>query len=183
MKQVIAILVSALLMTPGVSLGQVSDLQTVSYVDLSQYAGRWYQISRNPLPFEPLDCACAQQTLLPTNDGRISVHNSCNIETPQGPFSDIRGFATVADPVSNAKFTVDLGLPKLGNYWIIDLASDYKWAVVSDPTRASLYILSKTPEMSEVDYFTVLMSVVAINNVDISKLRITSQVNCKYPPM
>lgn len=53
-----------------------TDLQTVSFVELSKYAGRWYQIARNPLKFEPLECACAQQTLLPAENGKISVYNS-----------------------------------------------------------------------------------------------------------
>ena len=54
-----------------------AELQTVPYVDLSQYAGRWYQIARNPLPFEG-DCYCSQQTLTGLPDGRVGVFNSCN---------------------------------------------------------------------------------------------------------
>ncbi len=39
-----------------------APLETVPFVDVKSYLGTWYQIARNPLPFEG-DCACSQQTL------------------------------------------------------------------------------------------------------------------------
>jgi apolipoprotein D and lipocalin family protein len=43
-----------------------------------------------------------------------------------------------------------------GDYWIIDLDPDYQWAVVSEPQREYLWILSRTPEMPAVTYQTLL---------------------------
>ncbi len=67
-----SILLSLIVMA---SLPSMADLQTVPSVDLTQYAGRWYQIARNPLVFEG-DCYCSQQTLTALNDGRVGVFNS-----------------------------------------------------------------------------------------------------------
>jgi apolipoprotein D and lipocalin family protein len=156
-----------------------SDLQTVSFVDPLQYVGRWYQISHNQLAFEPNNCMCAQQTLGINPNGTVSVYNSCTQDSPNGKMNEIRGFAVNDDPQTNSKFTVDFGLPHKGKYWIIGLAQDYSWAVVSDPSRLSLYILSKTPFMSPESYQKALSE--AALQVDTSKLKITDQKDCVYP--
>ncbi|MFN7728797.1 MAG: lipocalin family protein [Bdellovibrio sp.] len=157
-------------------------LETVASVDVSRYAGRWYQISRNPLPFEPLDCACAQQTLTGLPNGVVGVYNSCNRGGSSGPMIEIRGTATSNDPVSNAQFTVDFGLPQKGQYWIIGLDRDYRWAVVSDPSLRSLYILSKTPILEQAQYELALAE--AAKQVPLDKLVSTVHDEaCSYPAM
>jgi len=39
-----------------------------------------------------------------------------------------------------------------GDYWVIGLADDYRWAVVGDPSREYLWILSRTPSISDEAY-------------------------------
>jgi apolipoprotein D and lipocalin family protein len=156
-----------------------TELQTVAFVDVNQYLGRWYQIARNPLPFEPLDCSCAQQTLSLNPQGEVEVYNSCNAGSSEGPLQGIRGKAFSQDTKSNSKFTVDFNLPVLGQYWIIALADDYSWAVVSDPDRRSLYVLSKTPQLDLQSYTLALAE--ASLQVSLGKLKVTEQINCTYP--
>ncbi len=165
--------------SPSPAQPQPPPLQTVPYVDVAKYLGTWYQISRVVLPFEG-DCACAQQTLgLDTARGVVTVYNSCNDKTPQGRLREIRGFATNDDPQSNSKFTVDFGLPQTGKYWIVALGANYEYAVVSDPDRKSLYILSKTPELDPTLYQEALNK--ASMQLDISRLVSTQQKGCSYP--
>lgn len=159
---------------------ELEELKTVPYVDVSRYLGRWYQISRNPLPFEG-DCACAQQTLSANADGTVGVYNSCNDKTPDGVLREIRGFAVNDDAESNSKFTVDFFLPQKGKYWIIGLDSDYRYAVVSDPSRRSLYILSKTPFLAP-DLFAKAVRTAEVQ-IDTSKLLSTEHYGCSYPPL
>ncbi len=156
-------------------------VETVEYVDLNQYLGRWYQIARNPMLFEPRNCVCAQQTLTLEDSGVVGVYNSCRKGSPEGELTDIQGTAKVTDPVSNAKLVVDFGLPFKGTYWIIGLHPEYKWAVVTDKDARSLYILSKTPMLSDELYQEALQAAEA--QVPINKLLETSQVGCTYPPM
>ncbi len=162
------------------SLQVRAELQTVPSVDLSQYAGRWYQIARNPLPFEG-NCFCSQQTLTALEDGRVGVFNSCNKDSVTGKLDTISGFATNLDPASNAKFEVDFGLPFKGQYWIIGLESSYKYAVVSEPSKRALYILSKTPVLEQ-DLIDAALAEAALQ-VDTSKLVFTTQTGCTYPPL
>lgn len=156
-----------------------AQLQTVPYVELSRYAGTWYQISHKPLSFEG-ECICSRQVLTGLEDGRVGVYNTCN-EPGTGVLRSISGFAINNDPQTNAQFTVDFGLPRTGQYWIIGLGDNYEYAVVSDPSLVSLYILSKTPQLSAELYEEALEKAKA--QVDISKLRVTEQRNCKYPAL
>ncbi|MDY6999996.1 MAG: lipocalin family protein, partial [Actinomycetota bacterium] len=43
-----------------------------------------------------------------------------------------------------------------GNYWIVDLDPDYEWAIVSDPTGFSGFLLSRTRTVSDDQYRELL---------------------------
>jgi len=135
--------------------------ETVDYVDLEQYAGLWYEIARYPVPFdEDTVAVTATYTLLP--DGTVHVLNQGLVGDQNGPPTSIEGIATVADPVSQAKLKVNFDRPGLetieGDYWIIELAEDYSHAIVSDPIRFTLYILSRTPTMDAGLYDSLVQS-------------------------
>ena len=155
-----------------------APVESLDFVDVNQYLGRWYQIARNPLPFEPLNCACAQQTLGVLPDGLVSVYNSCNVDSSDGPLVEIMGTA-LSQNEQNSQFTVDFGLPQTGQYWIIAIEESYRWAVVTDPDRRSLYILSKTPTLDLQNYTKALFE--ASKQISIGSLVVTSHQNCNYP--
>jgi len=159
-------------------LASAKDLETVPFVDVTKYVGTWYQIARNPLIFEG-NCFCSRQILGLTDNGRASVYNSCNEGSVQGPVREIRGFASVDDPVSNAKFTVDFNLPHKGTYWIIGLDQEYRYAVVSDARQKSLYILSRTPILDPTLLDQALAE--AAQKLDATRPTMTVQNGCTYP--
>lgn len=156
----------------------VTTLKTVDYVELSRYAGNWYQIARKPVLFEA-GCVCSRQVLTPRSDGKVGVRNTCNFNDVNGRLIGIEGTAENVDAQSNAKFKVDFGLPFKGDYWIIGLADDYSWAIVTDPDNTTLYVLSKTPEMSDEKYNEAVSS--AAKQRDVSVLKKTLQSGCSYP--
>jgi apolipoprotein D and lipocalin family protein len=164
--------------TESYDIKNKKELATVADLDVKKYLGRWYQIARNPLPFEPTNCACAQQTLDLVNS-EVTVYNSCNVGGPAGSLIEIRGKAFSQDPINNSKFTVDFGLPQLGQYWIIGVATDYSWAVVTDPSERSLYVLSKTPELDLQSYTEALKSASA--QTSLGQLLVTDHKSCSYP--
>ena len=168
------VLVFACLLTQAAK----AELKTVPYVDVSQYLGRWFQIAHKPVFFEA-GCTCSIQDLAATAAGPVSVVNFCNANTPNGVLRTISGTATSDDPATNARFTVDFGLPNKGAYWIIGLDPQYRYAVVSDPSLKSLYILSKTPTLPS-DLLAQAMSE-AKAQVDTSDVQMTVQTGCVYP--
>jgi apolipoprotein D and lipocalin family protein len=133
----------------GVASGCVTypPLETVSEVDVERYAGKWYEIARYPNNFQQ-GCVGTTATYTLLDDGRIEVLNRCRQGALDGPVEEIRGTARVTDPETNAKLAVTFFFPFEGAYWIIQRADDYSWAVVGEPSRSLLWVLSRTPTLS-----------------------------------
>ncbi|MFL5815902.1 MAG: lipocalin family protein [Bdellovibrionia bacterium] len=88
----------------------------------------------------------------------------------------MEGVAEVADLRTHAKLKVSFVPGFLrwleigrGDYWIIDLASDYSYSVVSEPSRKYLWILSRKPRMPKAVLSKVLRRLEA-NHFDTRKL-------------
>jgi len=131
-----------------------TPVKTVKRVDVEQYLGLWYQIAAYFNPRIPtLDGVTAEYTLNP--DGTVKVVNSGFLGGLEGTPVEIEGIARVVDAKSNAKLAVsfpDFGIPEESEYWIIELAKDYSYAVVTNSRRTSLFILNRTPAMEESFY-------------------------------
>jgi apolipoprotein D and lipocalin family protein len=122
----------------------------VPAVDLDRYAGLWFEIARIPNRFQK---QCARESLALYSrraDGRLKVVNQCRRKN--GQVDQARGVARVIDTRSRAKLKVSLvsflGLrPFWGDYWIIGLDENYRWAVVGSPDRRYGWILARTPTL------------------------------------
>lgn len=153
------------------------DLQTVPYVDLKKYEGKWYEIASYPQKFQKgCHCTTAEYTL--NDKGYVVVENRCNKGSIHGKPSYIKGKAFVDKNSGNAKLKVQFFWPFKGKYWIIDLADDYSYAAVSHPNRKYLWILSRTPQMNEVVYQHILMRLKE-KGFDLSKIQITPQIESR----
>ena len=64
--------------------------------------------------------------------------------------------------------------PFKAKYWIIDLADDYSYAVVSHPNKKYLWILSRTPFMKE-EIYKQISDRLTIKGFDLTKLKLTVQ--------
>jgi apolipoprotein D and lipocalin family protein len=133
-------------------------LDVVPAVDLNRYAGKWYEIARLPNRFEKKCAGEVTATYALLEGGRLQVVNECRQQN--GQMDKAEGVARPAAPGGpNTKLEVRFApswlswLPMVwGDYWIIDLAPDYSYAVVGSPDRKYLWILSRTPQMDEALY-------------------------------
>ncbi len=149
-------------------------LQTVPFVDINKYSGKWYEIASYPNRFQRgCNCTTAEYTM--TTSGYLKVENRCNLESTTGPSSYIKGKATVVKNSGNSKLKVQFFWPFKAKYWIIDLAADYSYAVVSNPSRKYLWVLSRTPIMDDAIYNQIL-SRIHEKGFDLKKLKRTVQV-------
>ena len=139
------------------SIGSREPLPTASSVDLSRYAGTWYEIARLPMWFQR-HCVDSKAIYTTRHDGTVGVHNECVTDT--GRLDQIDGVATLVDAKTNARLTVVFdnffarlfGSSREGNYWIIDLDPDYRTSVVGTPDRRFLWILSRSPHLDKTTY-------------------------------
>jgi apolipoprotein D and lipocalin family protein len=126
-------------------------LEVVRHVDLDRYLGTWYEIASYPAWFQR-GCTAVTAEYGRRDDGLISVVNSCRKGSLEGKPKQSKGRAKVVDESTNAKLKVSFFGPFWGDYWIIDLDPDYRWAVVGVPSRKYLWLLSRTPVMDEALY-------------------------------
>ncbi len=125
--------------------------RTVAHVDLQRYLGTWYEIASFPQRFQR-GCTATTASYSLRADGDIEVVNRCRDGAIDGPERSARGRARVVDRASNAKLEVSFFRPFWGAYWIVDLGSEYEYAVVGHPSRDYLWILSRTPAMDPAVY-------------------------------
>ncbi len=128
---------------PG-SASAAPPVASVASVDLERYAGRWYEIASFPMYFQRqcIGDTTAEYALKP--DGEVTVTNRCRTESG---FSQAQGNAWAAEPGNNARLKVSFFWPFRSDYWVIGLDPDYRWAVVGNPDRKYLWILSRTAEL------------------------------------
>jgi apolipoprotein D and lipocalin family protein len=148
-------------------------LQTVSSVDLKRYMGKWHEIASFPQWFQR-GCVASSATYALRKDGDVDVLNQCRDKTLDGKLRTAKGKAWVVDSRSNAKLKVRFFWPFSGDYWIIDLDSNYQYAVVGHPKRNYLWILSRSPRMDPAVYDGIL-ELLKKQHYDISKLNKTLQ--------
>jgi apolipoprotein D and lipocalin family protein len=150
-----------------------ADPRTVASVDLGRYAGRWFEVARFPNDFQSQCVRDVTATYQSLDDGSLEVVNRCR--TASGEMDEAVGVARVIDTATHAKLEVRFApsflsfLPFVwGDYWVLGLDPQYRWAVVGTPDRADLWILARTPALADADYQAAL-SVAAAQGFDVAR--------------
>lgn len=153
-------------------------LSTVPHVDPKRYAGKWYEIAAYPQRFEK-GCHCVTAEYTPGRRGHLKIVNTCIKDTTACQGKQTTGKAFIKKNSGNAKLRVQFFWPFRGDYWIIDLADDYSWAVVSEPKKRTLWILSRTPSMDAGTYLAITNKLQAWG-FDMTRIRVMDQ-SCNLP--
>jgi apolipoprotein D and lipocalin family protein len=128
---------------------------------VSTYLGTWYQVAYFPNRFQRQCVNDTTATYSERGDGTLRVVNRCR--QADGTLDEAVGVARparpiVADGLRPAQLTVSF-LPAWlqwlpvgrGDYWVIQHAEDGRYAVVSEPSRQYLWVLSRAPKLSAQD--------------------------------
>lgn len=132
-------------------------LKTVENIDLSRYAGKWYEIARLPQWFQK-NCINSTAFYKIRKDNDIDVINTCRIKSIHGKLKKAYGKAWIPNSQCNSKLKVQFFLKSLkipflaGNYWILDLDKEYQYVLIGDPSRKYLWILARNKEMDDETY-------------------------------
>ncbi len=123
------------------------DKTVVSNLTLEKYLGKWYEIARYENKFEKgLEKVTAEYSL--RDDGKIKVVNS-GYNVNSGDKKIAVGKAKVPDKAKPSHLKVSFFAFFYADYLILELGNDYQWAVVGSSSDNYLWILSRTPELSE----------------------------------
>ena len=130
------------------ALPDAGPLTSIEELDLDRYLGTWYEIARYPHRFER-GLVGVTATYSRNDDGTIRVLNAGREDTLDGERDEAVGKAWIPDPAHPARLKVRFFWPFTGSYWVIALDPDYRWAIVGEPGRRYLWILSRTPALPD----------------------------------
>lgn len=124
--------------------------EPVRSLDLNRYAGQWHEIARLPMYFERrcLDGVTAIYT--PKADGTIRVENTCRTRNGQMAISGVARIKDGQPGALEVRFAPGWlsWLPvSWADYWVIEVDSNYRWAVIGNPARKHLWILARDTSM------------------------------------
>ncbi|MFO1414599.1 MAG: lipocalin family protein [Burkholderiales bacterium] len=156
---------TALVLAVPLAVVAQPTLPTVPALDLDRYVGRWHEVARYPNSFER-DCARDVTATYTRNaDGTIQVINDCR--RTDGSLLRAEGLARMGEPPSKLEVRFAPAwlswLPLVwANYWVIDLADDYSYAVVGEPSRDYLWILARDPRLPDATYARIVAKLPAL---------------------
>lgn len=127
--------------------GVPRGIEPVRGFDAQRYAGTWYEIARLDHRFERgLRNVSATYTL--RDDGRVGVVNR-GYDIEDCEWKSVDGSAKFREDPRTASLAVTFFWPFAGGYHVFALDErDYRWAIVSGPSREYLWILAREPVVS-----------------------------------
>jgi apolipoprotein D and lipocalin family protein len=152
-------------------------LTAIPSLDVPRYIGRWYEIAKYPNRFQKkcVGDTTAEYSRQPSGD--LQVINRCRMEN--GLYDEAIGAARQIGEQSSAKLKVRFApawlsfIPAVwGDYWVIELDTDYQLVAVSEPKREYLWILSRSPMLSP-DRYERLLQRLRDKGFDTHKLEMT----------
>lgn len=144
------LIAAALLLLTACAQGPVGNThvpQPTKAVELNRYLGQWHEFARYENRFET-GCEAVTADYSLREDGNIKVLNSCHHDAVDGQLETAEGRAYVVEGSNNAKLRVSFFGPFYGDYWVLDHADNYSWAIVGEPSGRYLWILTRSPHLS-----------------------------------
>jgi len=166
-------LAAALILAPHKTLASATPaVAALPSLNVPSYMGTWYQVAWFPNRFQRQCVSDTRATYRRLPDGRIEVLNRCKLA--DGRFDEAKGLARPAgsqlqgDTLQPAQLEVSFlpgwlrWVPAWGRYWVIDLASDGRYAVVSEPSREYLWVLARAPQLQPEDETAIRSRLIAL---------------------
>ena len=157
------------------------EMEVVKGLDLNRYMGRWYEIASFPSRNQPKNGSNTRATYTLKEDGSVHVLNETWTDGKRG---FIEGTANKIDPSSDeAKLKVKFYVPPflpifpvVGDYWVLYLDGEYKYALIGQPTRQYLWILCRENHLDE-EIYNQLVERAKEEGYDTSKLHKTQHTD------
>lgn len=147
----------------------MKPIPLVNQVDLSKFMGRWYVIAAIPTFIETKAYNAVESYAL-NPDGTIATTFTYHQGSFDGPLKSYHPKGFVKADSNNAQWGMQFIWPIKAEYLITYLDADYKQTIVSRNARDYVWIMARTPEISDADY-EKLTAMVSAQGYDLSQLR------------
>ncbi len=157
------------------------ELETIATLDVPRYMGTWYEIAKYPNRFQKMCVSDTSAQYSLQADGTVQVINRCRLAS--GAMTEALGSARQVGEKQSPRLKVRFAPAWLsfmpfvwGDYWVIDLDTDYRLVAVSEPKREFLWILARTPQVNPAAY-EALLARLASKGFDLRKLETGPQLS------
>ena len=164
----ITLLLATLALAACSTAPKLPPLRTVDHVDLPRFMGDWYVIGTIPWFVEKNNVGTMDIYKLRA-DGKIDVTYAFHKKSLDAPRQEMKALARVVDTRTNAEWRVQFLWPFEAPFLVIDLSPDYRFTTIGYPNRDLIWIMSRTPQMTEKDYGLAL-EVAKSQGYDISRI-------------
>jgi len=162
-------LLVALLLLAGCQSVRHPPLAQVANVDLARFMGDWYVIASIPTFIEQGAYNAVESYRLAA-DGTIETTFTFRAGGFDGEPKRYTPHGFVLDRASNAVWGMQFVWPVKADYRIAYLAPDYGQTVIAREKRDYVWIMARTPQISETDYQR-LVQFVAQQGYDTARIR------------
>lgn len=145
------------------------SIATVPQVDLPRFMGDWYVIAAIPTAIET-EAYNAIENYKLEPDGTIATTFTFNKGSFDGKLKTYQPHGFVVENTGNALWGMQFIWPIKAEYRIAYLDEDYTQTVIARNARDYVWIMARTPTISDADY-AQLTEFVAKLGYDIKKLR------------
>lgn len=145
-----------------------TPLSLAQHVELPRFMGDWYVIGNIPTFIEKQAFNAVESYRL--DNGTVDTTFTFNKGAFDGPKKRYNPRGFVIDKQSNAVWGMQFIWPIKADYRIVYLNADYTQTIVGHQARNYVWIMARTPTISDDDY-RMLVARVANEGYDISKIR------------
>lgn len=136
----------------------MKPLPTVPHVDLARFMGDWYVIANIPTFIEKGAHNAIESYKLDA-DGTIAVTFTFRADAFDGKPKQYNPRGFVRDTKSNAIWDMQFIWPLKTDYRISYLAPDYSHTIISREKRDYVWVMARTPSISDTDYQQLLNTI------------------------
>jgi apolipoprotein D and lipocalin family protein len=153
----------------GCASSNLPPIATVPQVDLPKFMGDWYVIACIPTAIETQAFNAIESYKL-DDDGTIATTFTFRKGAFDGPLKEYKPRGFVVENTGNALWGMQFIWPIKADFRIAYLAPDYSSTVIARNARDYVWIMARTPTISDAQY-TALTDFVETLGYDMSKLR------------
>lgn len=144
-------------------------IATASSVDLKRFMGDWYVIANIPTFIEK-GAHNAVESYRLDDDGTIDTTFTFNKDAFDGPKKTYNPRGFVFDKQSNAVWGMRFVWPIKADYRIVYLNDAYTQTIVGRQARDYVWIMARTPTVSDADY-EALLKIVEREGYDVTQVQ------------
>lgn len=133
-------------------------MKTVDSVDIDRFMGDWYVIANIPTFLEK-EAYNAVENYTLNNDGTIATTFTFRKGGFDGKEKQYNPKAWITDTETNATWGMQFIWPIKADYRIVYLDEDYSQTIIGRQKRDFVWIMARTPQISDDDYQRLLQQV------------------------